>query len=74
MFKILVTQTLNNLSNERTEYLIHDHLPFMRFLCLGLSDRVPNARTVWLLPERLILAGASERLFDRFDATLHNAG
>lgn len=32
MFKILVIQTLNNLSDERTEYLINDRLSFIRFL------------------------------------------
>jgi hypothetical protein len=46
--KILVIQTLNNLSDERTEYLINDRLSFVRFLGLGLSDRVPDAKTVWL--------------------------
>jgi len=40
MFKILVIQAVNNLSDERAEFLI---LPFMRFLGLGLSDRVPDA-------------------------------
>ncbi|GBR59989.1 transposase [Acetobacter senegalensis DSM 18889] len=74
MFKILVIQTLNNLSDERTEYLVNDRLSFMRFLGLGLSDRVPDAKTVWLFRERLTQAGAIERLFDRFDATLRNAG
>ncbi|MBN3868665.1 IS5 family transposase [Gluconobacter kondonii] len=74
MFKILVIQTLNNLSNERTEYLINDRLSFMRFLGLGLSDRVPDAKTLWLFRERLTQAGAIERLFDRFDTTLRNAG
>ncbi|WP_429956286.1 IS5 family transposase [Gluconobacter japonicus] len=74
MFKILVIQTLNNLSDERTEYPINDRLSFMRFLGLGLSDRVPDAKTVWLFRERLTQAGAIERLFDRFDATLRNAG
>ncbi|MFP2872157.1 transposase, partial [Acetobacter tropicalis] len=29
MFKILVIQTLNTLSDERTEYLINDRLSFM---------------------------------------------
>lgn len=53
MFKILVIQTLNNLSDERTEYLINDCLSFMRFLGLGLSNRVPDAKTVWLFRERL---------------------
>ncbi|GBR56822.1 hypothetical protein GCM10007872_23310 [Gluconobacter sphaericus NBRC 12467] len=58
MFKILLIQTLNNLSDEQTEYLINDRLSFMRFLGLGLSDRVPDAKTVWLFRERLIEAGA----------------
>jgi hypothetical protein len=45
MFKILVIQAANNLSDERTEFLINDRLSFMRFLGLGLSDRIPDART-----------------------------
>ena len=48
MFKILVIQTLNTLSDKRTGYLINDRLSFMRFLGLGLSDRVPDAKTLWL--------------------------
>ncbi|MFT9198938.1 transposase, partial [Gluconobacter oxydans] len=43
-------------------------------LGLGLSDRVPDAKTVWLFRERLTQAGAIETLFDRFNATLRNAG
>jgi IS5 family transposase len=74
MFKILLIQTLNNLSDERTEYLINDRLSFMRFLGLGLSDRVPDAKTVWLFRERLTQTGAIDVLFNRFDATLRNAG
>lgn len=74
MFKIPVIQTLNNLSDERTEYLINDRLSFMRFRGLGLSDRVPDAKTLWLFRERLTQASAIARLFDRFDATLRNAG
>lgn len=74
MFKILVIQTLNTLSDERTEYLINDRLSFMRFLALGLSGRVPDAKTVLLFRERLTEAGAIERLFERFDAILRDAG
>ena len=47
MFKILVIQARNNLSDERTEFLINDRLSFMRFLGLSLGDRVPDARTIW---------------------------
>jgi len=58
MFRILVIQTLNNLSDERTEYLINDRLFFMRFLGLEASDHVPDAKTIWLFRERLTQAGA----------------
>jgi transposase, IS5 family len=74
MFKILVIQATNNLSDERAEYLINDRLSFMRFLGLGLSDRVPDARTIWLFRERLTRAGAIRSLFERFDAMLRQSG
>lgn len=74
MFKILVIQTINTLSDERTEYLINDRLSFMRFLGLGLSDRVPDAKTIWLFRERLTKAGAIGMLFSRFDTMLGEAG
>ena len=65
MFKILVIQATNNLSDERAEFLINDRLSFMRFLGLGLSDRVPDARTIWLFREKLTKAGAIKTLFER---------
>jgi IS5 family transposase len=74
MLKILIIQSANNLSDERTEFLINDRLSFMRFLGLSLSDRVPDARTIWLFRERLTKAGAIRRLFDRFDAALRASG
>ena len=74
MFKILVIQAANNLSDERAEFLINDRLSFMRFLGLGLADRVPDARTIWLFREKLTKAGAIKALFDRFEAALRAAG
>ena len=74
MFKVLVIQARNNLSDDRTEFLINDRLSFMRFLGLGLSDRVPDAKTIWAFRERLTQAGAIEGLFARFDAALREAG
>ena len=46
MFKILVIQAQNGLSDDKAEFLINDRLSFMRFLGLGLSDRVPDAKTI----------------------------
>jgi len=79
MFKVLVIQAANTLSDERAEYLINDRLSFMRFLNLSLGDRVPDARTIWLFRERLTCATldgrpAIEALFARFDASLRAAG
>ena len=39
MFKILVLQQLNNLSDDRIEYQIQDRVSFMRFLGLGFADK-----------------------------------
>ena len=38
------------------------------------DDRVPDARTIWLLREKLTTAGAINRLFEQFDAMLRQAG
>lgn len=74
MFRILVLQALYNLSDDQAEFLIRDRLSFMRFLGLGLSDRVPDAKTIWLFREHLSQADAVETLFARFDRHLTKAG
>jgi len=74
MFKILVIQAQNGLSDDRAEFLINDRLSFMRFLGLGLTDKVPDAKTIWAFRERLTKAGAIEALFTRFDLTIREAG
>jgi IS5 family transposase len=74
MFKVLLLQTLYTLSDDQTEYQIRDRLSFMRFLGLALHDPVPDAKTIWLYREQLTKAGAIERLFERFDAVLRDAG
>ena len=70
----MLSRQLNNLSDERAEFLINDRLSFMRFLGLGLAERVPDARTIWLFREKLTKAGAIKTLFERFDATLRQTG
>lgn len=74
MFKILILQTQNNLSDERTEFYLRDRLTWMRFLGLGLGDTVPDANTMWTFREALTPAGAIEPLFERFDRELRSAG
>ena len=74
MFKILVIQAQNDLSDDKAEFLINDRLSFIRFLGLGLSDRVPDAKTIWMFRERLTRPGAIDGLFQRFDAAIRAAG
>jgi transposase, IS5 family len=74
MFKVLVVQTLYTLSDDQTEYQLKDRLSFMRFVGLVLHDPVPDAKTIWLYREQLARAGATERLFARFDALLRAKG
>ena len=74
MFKVLILQTQNSLSDERTEFYLRDRLSWMRFLGLGLGDPVPDANTIWTFREALTKARASESLFALFDQALRHAG
>src|SRR4030081_510258 len=74
MFRMLVLQALNNLSDEQVEYQARDRLSFTRFLRLGIEDSIPDATTVWLFREKLAKAGLIEKLFDRFDQHLAAQG
>ena len=42
MFRMLVLQSLYNLSDEQVEYQVRDRLSFMRFLGLGIEDSIPD--------------------------------
>ena len=74
MFKILIMQSLYNLSDEAVEYQILDRMSFMRFLGLHAGDPVPDAKTIWLFREQLKAAGRIEKLFKQFDDFLADNG
>lgn len=74
MFKVLVLQSLYNLSDEQTEFMIRDRLSFMRFLGLGMKDSAPDATTIWLFREHLTEAKAMDKLFNHFDKVLTEQG
>src|SRR3954469_13756879 len=74
MFRMLVLQSLYNLSDEQVEYQVRDRLSFTRFLRLGIEDRIPDGTTLWLFREKLAKAGLIEKLFDRFDQHLGAQG
>ena len=53
MFRMLVLQSLYNLSDEQIEYQVWDRATFTRFVGLGLEDSIPDGTTLWLLREKL---------------------
>ena len=74
MFKILILQSLYNLSDDQLEFQIRDRLSFMRFLGLSLGDTVPDAKTIWLFREQLTEVELIKTIFDRFDRFLRDNG
>ena len=74
MFKAIILCSLYNLSDDQVECQVRDRLSLMRFLGLGLEDKVPDAKTVWLYREQLTQAGAIEALFEDVDGYLEDQG
>jgi transposase, IS5 family len=74
MFRMLVLQSLYNLSDEQVEYQVRDRLSFTRFLRLGIEDRIPDGTTLWLFRETLAKAGLIEKLFAHFGQHLEAKG
>lgn len=74
MFKLLIPQKLCNLSDEELEYQVNDRLSFIRFLALGIDDRVPDATTVWLFREQLQNYQLIDALFEQFEEYLKGHG
>ena len=74
ILKILILQTLYNLSDDQIEFQIKDRLSFMRFLSLGLEDRVPDAKTIWLYRERFKEKNLMDKIFEKFDELLRSQG
>src|SRR5271169_915456 len=74
LLRMLVLQSLYNLSDEQIEYQVRDRLSFTRFLGLGFEDGIPDGTTLWLFREKLAKAGLIDRLFERFGRHLEAKG
>ncbi len=74
MFKMLVLQSLYNLSDAQVEYQVRDRVSFMAFLGLGPGDAVPDEKTLWLFRERLKGLGLVAVLFKQFNDDLTSSG
>ena len=74
LFRMLVLQSLYNLSDDQIEYQIRDRLSFTRFLGLGFEGSIPDGTTLWLFREKLARAGLIDKLFERFGQHLEAKG
>jgi IS5 family transposase len=74
LFRMLVLQSLYNLSDEQVEYQVRDRLSFTRFLGLGIEDGIPDGTTLWLFREKLAKAGLIDKLFECFGQHLEAKG
>jgi len=74
LFKILILQSLYNLSDEAMEFQILDRYSFSRFLGIRQGTKVPDATTIFRFRDELAKAGVIELLFTRFDNFLHANG
>lgn len=74
LFKILILQSLYNLSDEAMEYQILDRYSFSRFLGIREGAKVPDATTIFRFRDELAKAGVVELLFTQFDQFLREHG
>lgn len=73
MFKILLMQQQNNLSDEAMEDMLYDSMSYQRFAGIGVADDIPDARTIWLFRKRLGERGV-KLLFAKFNRMMKEAG
>ena len=74
MFKILILQTIYQLSDDRMEQEIMDRRSFELFLGLTNEDKVPDSKTIWHFKNVLTNSGKIKHLFNKFNVELkqHN--
>jgi IS5 family transposase len=73
-FKVLVLQSLYNLSDDAMEFQLNDRRTFQRFVGLDDKDAVPDAKTIWAWRETLTNKGTMEKLFNKFWKVLDEEG
>src|SRR5215203_2476517 len=61
LFKALILAAQNNVSDAGMEFLLRDHLSWMRFLGFELGRPTPDENTIRLFREKLTRAGAIRR-------------
>jgi IS5 family transposase len=74
MFKVLVIQSLFNLSDRQIQFQVTDRISFKNFLGMTDADKAPDEKTVWAFRESLKRASIAEELFNAFNELLESKG
>lgn len=70
MFKILILQTLYNLSDREIEKGLANRLDFMRFVGIPIGSKPADEKTVWKFREELIEMKVLDKVFNKFNEQL----
>ena len=74
MFKVLILQSLYDLSDDQLEFMIKDRLSFMRFLGLKMEDIIPDSKSIWHYREMFTNTNTMDKLFRKFNKMLEQKG
>jgi len=72
MVKMLVLQSMYNLSDPELERQVNDRISFMKFL--GFPEKIPDQTTVWYFRERLAKTGKDEAIWNELQRQLDAKG
>lgn len=65
-FRVMILQSLYNLSDDATEFQLNDRRTFQRFIGIDDKDAVPDSKTIWAWRETLTQNGTMKKLFNKF--------
>jgi IS5 family transposase len=72
MVKMLVLQSIYNLSDPELERQANDRISFMKFL--GFPEKIPDQTTVWYFRERLAKTGKDKAIWTELQRQLNEKG
>jgi len=74
MFKVLVLQECNGLSDDQIGFQLLEPLSFQRFIGQGLQEIVPDAKTIWLYRQLHTNAGVIDQLAEQLSKEMKKLG
>jgi transposase len=74
MFKIMILQSINNVSDEAMEYLLNDRLSWSRFVDMVIMEKGPVANSIRQFREILTQTEAYNELFEKFNEEMVKMG